>query len=350
MRAKILAVYFWVFITGGMLTNVWSAPEQVFRLADKAQIGTLAFSPDGKTLAVSRHIFVQGGFVDAAVELWNPDGSKRLKILKQKAWNEDVETNTGMYVVGAVEFSPDGKWLVATDGNGYVVWEVGPGDEKVRWPSGVFDNGIRAGWSADSKWLALPSMEQEKFGFTNGIAVIEFDALKRTAFFLVELGYARTARISADSSLLVTAGHDCTVRVFDLRSRTNLYEDFVQTTMFAAAISPDGRKIIAGSSWGGVLLRYEVGQVGGKTMITKKGMSDKSREEIHLVEFTPDGARAISTSNEGIRFWETKNWKMGKQIKGCNGRLSADGTRIALVRSKTPNAIEVWKFNDLLRH
>jgi WD40 repeat protein len=343
-----LRTFLSVLATSTLLANLSAAPAHLLKLPARTEVHALAFSPDGKTLAIGTHRLLQGGYSDNAVELWAIDSRARIKTLKQKPWNDDIETNNGMYVVGSLQFSPDGNWLIATDSHGYILWDPASGAEKIRWRSGVTDQYLSPGWSADGARLALPSMEQEKFAFTNGIALIEIQTLKRTAFFPVAIGYARTARISKDGRLLATAGTDCTVRVFDLQNHTNIFEAFVQTTMSTAAISPDSRKIIAGSSSRGVLLLYDVTSPNGKPLVTKKGVTPATREEIHLVEFTPDGAHAFTKSHTGLRLWNTKNWTTLRQIPNTLGRLSPDGAHIALVRQSTPATIEVWRFNDLL--
>jgi WD40 repeat protein len=190
-------------------------------------------------------------------------------------------------------------------------------------------------------------MEQELFALTNGIAVIEVATGKRTAFFPVEIGYARSARISPNGRLLATAGHDCTVRVFDLATQTKVLTDFVETTMWVGCFSPDGRQLVAGSSWGGVLLIYDVTSVGGKVQVTKKGQSIPGVGELHHLEFTPDGKRALSNSYGLIALWDARTWKSLKQLPNCRGRLSPDGTRVALVRDDSPDIVEIWDLDEL---
>jgi WD40 repeat protein len=104
-------------------------------------------------------------------------------------------------------------------------------------------------------------------------------------FSAVEIGYARSASISRNGKLLATAGHDCTVRVFDLETLTNIFTDNTQTTLFAVGFSPDGHTLVAGPSWGGVLIIYEISSEGGKVVIRKKGTSCQVAGELHSVDF-----------------------------------------------------------------
>jgi WD40 repeat protein len=69
----------------------------------------LAFSPDGKLLAV--------GSYDQTVTLWNMSTGEKVRTM-----------NGNASYVHAVAFSPDGRWLVsATHDNAVQVWEVSTG-------------------------------------------------------------------------------------------------------------------------------------------------------------------------------------------------------------------------------
>jgi len=333
---KLLAL---IVLTSPLIV-VHSADSAPIILPAETEISALAFSPDGKTLAIGTRKSVNNGYLESAVQLWDLQALKLIRTFPAKPWEGDEEANIGSYITRSLQFSPDGRSLVGTDGSGFVLWQIASGAEKFRWLSGVSDSTLSPGWSADSRWLALPSMAQERFSDTNGIALMDTSTGKRIAFFQVEIGYARTARISPDGTLLATAGHDCTVRVFDLGQKTSIFEDFAQTTMFVAAFSPDGRQLIAGSVGGGALLLYDVDHNSTRQRITRKGLSEKSREEIHVVEFTPDGKYAFTDAHMGIRVWRTKDWTTVGRIAECNGRLSPDGTRVALVRERAKNRVE----------
>jgi hypothetical protein len=68
-----------------------------------------------------------------------------------------------------------------------------------------------------------------------------------------------------------------------------------------------------------------------------------------MLEFTPDGRFALSTSPANTRIWDTKNWTMVALVPGRTGRLWPDGTKIALWREERSNVIEVWNLPDLMK-
>jgi WD40 repeat protein len=239
-------------------------PIQVINRESKEEVYNLAFSPDGKMLAVgsSAASIVPGlnpgdkRLPEGTIELWDLRTGKLSNTLRQSAWHKRSDLSDDLNRVCSISFSPDGKWMVGSDMIGYSLWDLAAGKEKFSWRSGMSAPDLSVGWSSDSRLVALPSLEVEveRFEFTHGPAVIEVTTGKRTAFFPVEIGYARSARISPDGKLLATAGHDCTVRVFDLAAQTSIFSDSVEVTLFATCFSPNGRYLVAGPSWGGVLL------------------------------------------------------------------------------------------------
>jgi WD40 repeat protein len=354
----------WVCQFVAFLTSIdaYSAtPLQVLKRTGNEwyeKVYSMAFSPDGKVLAVgsSAPAPAPGRFPgdkplpEGTIELWDLDSGKLRNTLRQSARTENGDLANR---VGALAFSPDGKWLIGSDEPGYTLWEVTTGEQKFKWRKGIIVESLSPGWSPDGKWIALPAMLQPGVASfevsPDGIAVVEAATGNPKMFYPVEIGYARTARISPNGKLLVTAGHDCTVRVFDLRSMTNVFSDTVQTTMFAAGFSPDGRYLVAGSSWGGVLLIYEVHTDGGKVVIQKKGASSPGSGELHSVEFTPDGKHALCNSSERVQLWDTASWTTFENLGEGYGRLSADGSRIALARESAPNLVEIWAFAQLAK-
>jgi WD40 repeat protein len=320
-------------------------PLQVFNRQSKEEVFSLAFSPDGQMLAVGSSAPSTNGLPEGTIELWSLKKGSLDNTLHQSAKTENSDQANR---VSSISFSPDGKWVVGSDVVGYTLWELATGKEKFKWQSGIIDPEKSVGWSGDSRVLVLPSMENEPLGLMNGIAVIDVSTGKRTAFFPV-VAYDRAARISPNGRLLATTGQDGIVRVFDLAARTNIFSDNTQGTLYTACFSPNGRWLIGGSGFGGVLLIYEITSSGGKVTINKLGNSLATELELHQIEFTPDGKQAFANCYGAVALWDATSWTTPRQLPNCRGRLSPDGTQVALVRDQSPDIIELWNLDELAK-
>ncbi len=219
--------------------------------------GYLAFSPDGKRLAMGG--FDEGGFV----KLWDVE---KQKLIEGKADLGEIERDLNQ--VGSLVYSPDGKLVAAA-------WD----DAKIR----LFD-----GQTGDFKTLLDPELKLADGPSVRGIA------------------------FSPDSKTLASKGRDNTLVLWDLtegKPGRTLKGHKGQVT--AVAFSRDGQCIAAGTYGPAIDQEYEVIVWDAKTGKVKQTFTDL-KEPVHEIAFSPDG-KTLTVCGGGGR-GEGKDTKMTGEI------------------------------------
>jgi WD40 repeat protein len=183
--------------------NLLATSETVWDVANKqvvgefnftGEVGHVAFSPDGSTLAVA-------GFPPTLI-LWDVTSGERMRAFDRQA---------GALGYYSVEFSPDGKLLAAGGAaNGTVtVWDV---------TTGQVTSLLEHGDQSDVHDLAF----------------------------------------SPDGSLLAAGGTGSAVRIWELASGEVLHEIPLNSAIYGLAFSPDGKILALASSWSRAALLWDV--------------------------------------------------------------------------------------------
>jgi WD40 repeat protein len=215
---------------GEQVAQAQAKKIQVWRLHDGSLVDEWSVHGNVEALAVSR----------AGKLVASGDDAGYLSI-RDPATKKIVFESRQNYVIGQVKFSPDGRWLVAGDGNGGVeVWEQG--SEQTRKLDGHTRSLASIAWSRDGKWMATGGQDSTSKiwsipAFTPAHTFQHANMVWEVAF-------------SPDSRQLLTVGAEPEGRRFDVTTGTEILPKLVGHTGWIATcrFSPDG-KLIATVSW-----------------------------------------------------------------------------------------------------
>ena len=282
--------------------KVLALPSTVQVLRHGADVGGVAFSPDGRLLATACD--------DRSARVWEVIGGQ-----------ERARVTHDSYVWG-VAFSPDGR-LLATAGSDRTagVWEVTSGQELVQV---IHYNGSVTGvaFSPDGRLLATASEDgtARVWEVTSGQELVQ----------VTHEDWVWGVAFSPDGRLLATASADKTARVWEVTSgqeRTRVTHD---SYVYGVAFSPDGR-LLATASADNTARVWEVTSGQERARVTHDA-------QVMGVAFSPDGRLLATASEDGTaRVWEVTSGQErarvthDAQVKGVafspDGRLLATASR-----------------------
>ncbi|MHB1424561.1 MAG: WD40 repeat domain-containing protein [Gemmataceae bacterium] len=187
--------------TGIALWDV--ATGKVIRDLD-SNAGSLAFAPDGKTLAVST------GYGEGVKLLDVATGKERGKCAAEKTY------------ISELAFTPDGKTLAGCNHQGTVyLWDAARGEEKAHLQHGETQMASCLAFAPDGKTLAVGVGPRNSRVIEGGEIVLWDPATREKRLTLRgHIGNVRALTFNADSTLLASGGVDNTVKLWDIAPRS----------------------------------------------------------------------------------------------------------------------------------
>ena len=242
------------------------------RFPEVSPVGSIAFSPDGKTLAA-------GGYQE--VRLIDPRTGRTLDRLGGAAG-----------LVRSVAFSPDGKWLAAGGGlcqqwGEIQLWDL-ESSRLSRTIRGHHDCIYSVAFSPNSKWLASGSYDKlvKLWDPASG-------KLVRTLKDHIDAVFA--VAFSPDGKWLASGSQDNSVKIWDTATGERLYTlsdpvDGISTLAF----SPSGRQL-AGAGYDMHIYIWNLAPTEGT--LAQSLIADEN--SILQIAWSPDGKQIITSSSDG---------------------------------------------------
>lgn len=235
----------------------------------KPEIGSLAFSPDGKLLAVGTY---------KEVRLVDPASRKVLGTLPGQA-----------EVVRAVAFSRDGKVLAAAGGapaqaGELKLWDVEKRSE-LRTIKGHSDCIYAVAFSPDGKQVATSSYDKL-------IKLWDVDSGKEVRTLKDHIDAVYALAFTPDGKRLVSAAADRSVKVWDVESGTRLYTmSEALDGLNTVALDPTGKLVAAGGLDKSIRI-WSLGDRGATLLRSLIAHEDA----ILKLAWSPNGKLLVSTS------------------------------------------------------
>ena len=278
--------------------RIWDVATEELRhtLKDSSNGETLAFSPDGKTLA--------GGGI--AIRLWATETGNALSKL-----------NGHTRLVEAITFSPDGKILASGDASGKIIlWRLDAHNQKSTLPrllrsvTGGKQDGARNNEKRILTGHALPigvldfTTDSKKLasGSQDGTVIVwDVETEKPLVTLTGHTGFIKGLRFLEDGKTLISGGNDGTIRLWDIDTRTEqIIEIKLRQFTSALTFSRDGKTI-------GMAHQRQVQLWNTETRSFSTPLTGH-KGHVLTVAFSPDDTRLASGSREGgVILWDMQN-------------------------------------------
>jgi WD40 repeat protein len=262
----------------GTSVSLWNAVtgHLAATLSSGTDVAALAFSPNGKTLAV--------GSANASTYLWDA------------ATRRVVATLSSGADVAALAFSPNGKTLAVGSDNGVQLWDVATRQPMTTLLDPSAETATAVAFSPDGKTLALADADGVQLW-----QVADMRPITTTPLAAPSGQVVTAVAFSPDSKTLALADANG-VQLWDVATRQPIatLADPASQGVTTPAFTPDGKTLAVGDNNG-----VQLWDVATRQPITT--LADPASQGVTAVAFTPDGKTLTVGDNNGRAYlWSVR--------------------------------------------
>ena len=278
------------------------------------RVWSVAFSPDGKKLAA--------GGNDGQIILWQLASTPAGEMTAQSAVSKTLTGHTN--IVKSVAFSPDGKTLASASYDAAIIlWDLASDKPVSRTLTGHTNAVVSVAFSPDGQTLASGSCGQVDvtIGCKQGEIRLWNTATGQLlgAPILGHTNGVEGVAFGPDGRTLASAGGDNVIILWNVTTRQPIESPLVGHTGFVVslAFSPDGKTLATGSFDNTVILW----QVATHKPIGAPLIGHAAA--VRSVAFSPDGRTLSSSSDKDLILWDvTVAQALGETLTGHFNQVS----------------------------
>jgi WD40 repeat protein/beta-lactamase regulating signal transducer with metallopeptidase domain len=191
-----------------------------------------------------------------------------------------------------IAVSPDQKWIATSHDDGLIkIWDASNG-KHVKDLSGHKLRVWSVAWTPDSKRLASVSGDWDNKEQAGEVKLWDVAESKLIRDFPGHTALVYTLAITPDGKRLVTAGHDKSIRIWDLDSGQQLNNLASAAGVRSLALSPDGKTLLTGSLDDNFLTFWDM-----DTLKEKGRQEMPAKGRVSRVKYSPDGKKIAVAIN-----------------------------------------------------
>jgi WD40 repeat protein len=317
-----------------------SGPKAVVFKKKMNRVTDVAWSPDGKRIAIAVAAYVDRGKVQPGLKVWDAATGEEVPLVpdEESSW------------VQCATFSPDSRRLAFGNDN-----EIDIRDIQARKRVLLLEESSPVfclAYSPDGKRLASGTGRQIKMRRRDEVVRI-WDAFTGKEQLRLE-GHTDSilsVAFSPDGKLLASGSDDGTARLWNAETGKPLFTLKGDNTIDRVAFSPDGKRLAAAG--GRILERPNNAKIWevetGKELLLLKG----HRTSVSGLAFSPDGKLLVTGSQE-VKLWDPATGREKQTLERVTGGVrklvfAPDGKRLmAANAARSPEGeVLIWDLTNL---